>query len=232
LLEWRIDGERKGKRVYLNRTAISVLLLAVGVLASFSVLLLAIPSEAQQGNEGCANPRQVRTFNGTQNQITPAFNITGNTFRLRYDLTDLDEDPGFDSFSIRPIAEDGIGVGDSVLVFDPGSGSQNILEGPGSFTLEIESDGFDYEVVVDDCTGTASGNAENSEPSAAQNNEPSTAQANGNQDRRSRVIPKTIPRKRLPPTGGIPAYVTMAGAILTGVGLLGVGFVIRQRSRR
>ena len=194
----------------LDRKGISVLLLVVGALVTFTVMLFTVPSEAQQSNEGCANPREVRTFDGTQNQITPAFNITGNTFRLRYDVTDLDEDPGFDSLSIRPIAEDGIGVGDSVLVFDPGSGSKNILDGPGSFTLEIESEGFEYNVIVEDCTGTAPGNA---------------------QDRESKVIPKTIPKKRLPPTGGIPAYAIVTGAIVTGVGLLGVGFVVRQRPR-
>lgn len=208
----------------LGRKGTSVLLLAIGAMVTFSVLLFTMPSEAQQDNEGCANPRQVQTFNGTQNQITPSFNITGNTFRLRYEVTDLDEDPGFDSLSIRPIAEDGIGVGDSVLVFDPGSGSKNILDGPGNFTLEIETEGFEYNVIVDDCTGTASGNA--------QNNEPSTAQSNDNQDRKSKVIAKTIPKKKLPPTGGIPAYVITTGAILTGVGLLGLGFVIWQRPRR
>ena len=103
---------------------------------------------------------------------------------MRYEITEIDRDPVlFDSFGIRPIGEDGIGVGESVLVFEPGTESQNILEGPGSFTLEIESDGFEYQVIVDDCTGTASGNAQDDETSTPQNNETSTAQKNGNQDR-------------------------------------------------
>jgi hypothetical protein len=217
----------RGRIVSLDRKGISVLLLAVGALVTFTVVLSTVPSEAQQGNEGCADPRQVRTFNGTQNQITPAFDITGNTFRLRYEVTDLDDEPGFDSLSIRPIAEDGIGVGDSVLVFDPGNGSKNILEGPGSFTLEIESEGFEYNVIVEDCTGTAPGNTQDGETSTPQEvSSPPKAR------REEKVIPKTIPKKRLPPTGGIPAHAIMTGAILTGVGLLGVGLVVRQRPRR
>ncbi len=105
----------------------------------FFVLLSSAPAKAQQDDEGCANPREVQTFTGTENQITPAFNITGNTFRLRYDVTDPDGDPAnFASFSIRPIGEDWIGVGQSVLTFDPGAGTENMLEGPGSFTLEIQ----------------------------------------------------------------------------------------------
>jgi hypothetical protein len=107
-----------------------------------------------QGDEGCPNPDPIETFTGIENQITPDFNITGNTFRVSYEITDVDEDPGSDSFLIRAIGEDGFQTGDSVLVFDEGSDSMNILEGPGAFSLEIESEGFEYTVIVEDCVGT------------------------------------------------------------------------------
>jgi hypothetical protein len=107
-----------------------------------------------QGDEGCPNPDPIETFTGIENQITPDFNITGNTFRVSYEITDVDEDPGSDSFLIRAIGEDGFQTGDSVLVFDEGSDSMNILEGPGAFSLEIESEGLEYTVIVEDCVGT------------------------------------------------------------------------------
>jgi hypothetical protein len=132
-----------------------VALLVALLVTLFVVALLAAPAGAQ-GNEGCAIPREVQKFTGTENQITPEFDITGNRFRLRWDITDLDDDPAGDSFIIRT-RENGTEVGESVVVSDEGSGSEIILEGPGTFTLEIESEGFQYTVAVEDCTGDNNG---------------------------------------------------------------------------
>lgn len=41
-----------------------------------------------------------------------------------------------------------------------------------------------------------------------------------------------IPRKPLPPTGGLPVYATVAGFILAGTGLLTLGVGIRRGQRR
>lgn len=43
-----------------------------------------------------------------------------------------------------------------------------------------------------------------------------------------------VPDKPLPPTGGasLPVYATVAGFVLTGAGLLALGFAIRRGSRR
>ncbi len=183
--------------------------------------------EAQE-DEGCAQPEVVDTFSGTQNQITRPFNITGNTFRLRYDITEIDRDPVlFDSFSIRPIGEDGIGVGESVLVFEPGAGSQNILEGPESFTLEIESDGFDYSVTVEDCTGTAPGVAP---PAAPTPPAPKAAPApKATPKQKEKVMRETVPKRPLPPTGGAPTSYAVYGFVLGGASLLALGLVRRGR---
>lgn len=194
-------------------------------MLSFYTVLISGRPEAQE-DEGCADPQTVDTFNGTENQRTRPFNITGTTFRLRYEITDLDEDPGFDSFSIRPFGEDGLGVGDSVLVFDPGAGSQNILEGPETFTLEIESDGFEYSVAVDDCTGTAPGNRENSTTEASQ---PIATVQDKNKEHAKNVDRKTIPPRRLPPTGGVPVSYVVYGCVLGGASLLTLGLLRRGR---
>jgi hypothetical protein len=41
-----------------------------------------------------------------------------------------------------------------------------------------------------------------------------------------------IPRKPLPPTGGLPVYATVAGSILAGTALLALGVGIRRGQRR
>jgi hypothetical protein len=200
-------------------------LLVAGAMLSFYAILTSGRAEAQE-DEGCADPQTVDTFNGTQNQITRPFNITGNTFRLRYDLTDADDDPeNFTSFSLRPIGEDGIGVGQSVLVFDPETASQNILEGPGSFTLEIESGGLEYSVTVEDCTGTAPGNAETSTPEASQ----PTPAPKATPKQKEKVMRKTVPKRPLPPTGGTPTSYAIYGFVLGGASLLALGLVRRGR---
>ena len=45
------------------------------------------------------------------------------------------------------------------------------------------------------------------------------------------VIRETIPKKPLPPTGGLPVCAMVGGSILAGTSLLGLGFVIRSGSR-
>src|SRR5215210_2056198 len=45
----------------------------------------------------------------------------------------------------------------------------------------------------------------------------------------SNVIKRTVPKKPLPPTGGLPVYVMVTGSIVAGTSLLGMG--IRRRPR-
>jgi hypothetical protein len=228
--------------VVLGRRGFSAILLAVAGLVVYTVFLAVLATEPSAqtdgndtGDEGCPNPDQIDTFTGTENQITPDFNITGNTFGVSYEITDFDEEPGSDSFLIRAIGEDGFQAGDSVLVFDEGSDSVNILEGPGDFSLEIESEGFEYTVTVEDCVGT---NQDNGNQNNDQNNSTPElsipAQNPSNQKarpRRNDVIRNTIPRSRLPPTGGLSTHVMVTGSILVGAGLLGLGLVVRRGSR-
>jgi hypothetical protein len=55
-----------------------------------------------------------------------------------------------------------------------------------------------------------------------------SAKSSREQQRRN-VVRNTIPRRRLPPTGGLPVSVVVSGFVLTGVGLLGLGLVVRRR---
>lgn len=59
------------------------------------------------------------------------------------------------------------------------------------------------------------------------------ASAQSSRDRQRRnVVRDTVPRRPLPPTGGLPVSVTVGGFVLTGASLLGVGLVIRRGPRR
>ncbi len=49
--------------------------------------------------------------------------------------------------------------------------------------------------------------------------------------RRERTV-VNVPRKPLPPSGGLPVYATVAGFVLTGAGLLALGFLIRRGPHR
>src|SRR5215210_6099197 len=187
-------------------------------------LLTSTSSLAQTGSI-CAGAREVNTTTGNGNKQSPVFNISGTSFRLNVESTATSSDPDLATVSIFVYPQGETAA--FVTSFDVNGGNDDssiVNAGPGSFYLNILSANAEYTITVEDCTGTASGNT--------QDGETSTAQANGSQDRRSKVIPRTIPKKRLPPTGGVPAYAIMTGAILTGVSLLGVGFVVRQRSRR
>jgi hypothetical protein len=238
--EAKIEGkercEVRGGRaaVVIGKRELSVVLLVFGAVISVYMALLANPTSAQNGggttsqsDEGCESLEVVDTFSGTENQITPQFDISGNTFRLRYEITDLDEDPGFGSFSIRPIGENGIGVGQSVLVFEEGSGSENILEGPGAFSLQIDSEGFEYTVTVEDCVGSEPTTLQPTTPQQSQNGSVTVNEPNNPEPT---II--NIPNKPLPPTGGLPVYGMVAGSIIAGAGLLGLGIGIRRGQRR
>jgi len=55
------------------------------------------------------------------------------------------------------------------------------------------------------------------------------ASAESSRDRQRRnVMPKTTPRRPLPPTGGPPVSVMAAGLVLTGAGLLGACLMVRR----
>lgn len=232
--------------VILGRRGFSAILLAVAGLVVYTVFLAVLATEPSaqtdggntNGVEGCENPEVVETFSGSNSQITPSFEITGNTFRLSLEA-DLVQEGEFGFISVDSVDEEGIVVPFGGIFVNPVEGSTdesaNVLEGPGTFTLRIESENVQYEVTVEDCVGT---NQDDGNQNNDQNNstpELSTpAQNPSNQKarpRRNDVIRNTIPRRRLPPTGGLSTHVMVTGSILVGAGLLGLGLVVRRGSR-
>lgn len=80
--------------------------------------------------------------------------------------------------------------------------SSNVIDGPGTFSLDIDANGASYEIFV--CQTLGQGGGSSSTP-----------------ERSSEVMKETIPPKPLPPTGGWSVYALVASSILAGAGLLG-----------
>ncbi len=208
----------------LGRRELSVVLLAFGAIISVYMVLLAGPTSAQQGGgstggttgqqTSCSqNEEIVETFTGTQDQTTPQFQITGPEWRFILEARATTQTSG--NVSVSTVFDpDNPGFGSDFASVDPeffptDTSSSNIIDGPGTFSLEIDANGASYTVVV--CQNAGSG---------------------GGSNPTSGVIPTTIPQKPLPPTGGLPsAFGVIASFVLTGLLALGIGMRRGQQGR-
>ncbi len=203
----------------LGRRELSVVLLAFGAIISVYMVLLAGPTSAQQGGgstggttgqqTSCSqNEELVETFTGTQDQITPQFQITGPEWRFILEARATTQTSGIVSAS-TVFDLDNPGFGSAFASVDPefspaDTVSSNIVDGPGTFSLEIDANGASYTILVCQNVGQGGGTS-------------TLDPTNG-------VIPTTIPQKPLPPTGGFPsAYGVIATFVLTGLLALGIG---------
>jgi hypothetical protein len=96
----------------------------------------------------------------TENQITEPFDIEGNSFRVSGDLRNIDPEDSIQSLTIRPIDQDTDLAADVILTQDVGPFEETVLEGPGTFALEIEvgvGGNVEYTVRVEDCGATPRG---------------------------------------------------------------------------
>ena len=89
-------------------------------------------------------PRPVTTFSGTENQVTAPFDITGDSFRLRYETAPNGPDPFLPTVDIEVLDRSGQPIGEGPLIFEGEDGSENILAGPGTFGLEIRAEEANY----------------------------------------------------------------------------------------
>ena len=213
----------------LGRRELSMFFLGGAAIVLYLVLLTT-PSEAQltearvtetdtinQTDRGCPNPRLVETFTGSDDDVTSTFRITGNAFRLSSEVDTFGQGPGQDATVRIDVVDQNGNVIETITIEDTGDDIVDdvtiIPEGPGTFGLEIAANNANYSITVDDCIGTG-------------------------RDRTTRRPPEVIeeiinvPRKPLPPSGGLPVYGMVAGFILTGTGLLALGIGIRRRLRR
>jgi hypothetical protein len=146
----------EGRLTIRNTMILGVVLAALAV--GLYYLLYGLGGSEVQAQEDC---REVLSLGPeTENQLTEPFDIEGNSFRVSGDLRNTDPEESLQSLTIRPIDQDTELAADTILIQDVGAFEETVLEGPGTFALEIEmgvSGSEEYTVQVEDCGATPRG---------------------------------------------------------------------------
>ncbi len=134
------------------RLAIVVLaLLIAGALAYWSQEAVKVGAQEEQAFSCSADERQVQTFDGTQDQTTPSFNIGGDEWRFIAQATATIETGG--SLNVSGRDERDLPAGNALLMVNPernptSTRSSSVQDGPGTFSLEIDANGVEYTILV------------------------------------------------------------------------------------
>ncbi len=142
---------------YPRKVILGVSLSLVCTAAALAWLIISMQAEAQ------ADCREVqRIAPETTNQRVGPVQINGNSIRVAGEVT-ADDPNRFSALTItvEGEGEDGMPVFDAVSITETGPFTENILEGPGSFTFDIEStETVTYTVTISDCGASPPGKAE------------------------------------------------------------------------
>jgi hypothetical protein len=119
---------------------------------------------ANEGQAACAaNERLVETFTGDEDQTTPEFGITASEWRFGLEARPTSPQASGD-VSVNTVSDPVTpGSGSAFAAVDPevtptDSVSSNIIDGPGTFSLEIDANGVEYTIQV--CESTVEGNSD------------------------------------------------------------------------
>lgn len=209
--------------VVLSRGEISAVLLAFGLIVSVYMVLLAGPTSAQ--DTGGSGP-PAGTPVGTQNTDNPSspptlFSIPAEdcTVENTGASVTFEESDGTQGRLVdgRGVEITGTPTQIRVEILNEGDFFSDVAEFPSSD--RAFDTGNDITVVTSTNITCAGGTGTTGGPTSV----PSTPE--------NSVIRRTIPKKPLPPTGGLPVYVMVSGSVLAGAGLLGLGIVVRRGSR-
>ncbi len=94
----------------------------------------------------------METFTGTTDQSFPEFEIGGAKWRFIVEATSTAETLG--SVTVETVFDpDNPGSGIAITSVDPESsptdtGSSSVIDGPGTFTLEVDANGAEYNILV------------------------------------------------------------------------------------
>ncbi len=138
-----------------------------------------------------ANEQQVDTFSGSDDQTTEAVEITGAEWRAILQATSSTQSGG--DVSLDAVGQDDFPIGSAFATVDPEFGptavsDTGILDGPGTFTFELDANGADYEVLVCETGGTGGGGGSQggqqyaSPPPADEGGNPPLMQSGGPED--------------------------------------------------
>ena len=179
-----------------------------------------------QANTECPGAKLLDSVGPTKEDLvtTSPFPITGNSFRLTYEITDTDQS-GFPFLDVTVLDQAGKEV-DSQVLFDEGVVRKVVRAGPGRFDLQAIAEDLKYKLTIEDCTG--GGN-----PAGGQNVPTNPIP----EDQYSRdvdppdedVIDDTISDQPLPNTGGVPL---LGLAVFGSIFVFGAFAVLRPVVRR
>jgi hypothetical protein len=137
---------------YLRALALGTLIAAVLMAA----LLSWLSSTSVRAQEDCTEVLSIGPE--TESQITDTFDIDGNSFRLSGNITSLAGEGGGPVVGLSALDEEDLQV-DAFLITVEGPFAENVLEGPGTFTVEINASDAEYTLNVEDCGSTPGGGA-------------------------------------------------------------------------
>lgn len=213
----------------MGRGEISAVLLVLGLIVCIYMVLLAGPTSAQ--DDGGSGP-PAGTPVGTQNTDNPA--SPPNLFTIPV------EDCTVENTGASVTLEESDGTQGRLV---DGRGVE-IRTTPSQIVIEIVNEGDFFSDVAqfpsddrafdtgNDITVVTSTNITCAgETGTTTGGETTGGSISARSTPENGVIRRTIPKKPLPPTGGLPVYVMVAGSVLAGTGLLGLGFVIRRGRR-
>ena len=131
---------------------------------------------------------------------TEPFGITGPDFRVVVNA--ISTAPTNGNVDVNVLDEDGLFVGGAFVSVDPDffeneTESSGVIDGPGTFSLEIDANGASYDIAI--CQTPGQGGGTNGDDEDTDNDG---------------VIDNTIPRKPLPDTGGSTALMVGGSALL------------------
>lgn len=212
-----------------GKASVAAILVLVSLLVFYFVLLTARISSAQEttmvdettilSESVCAADEElVDTVSGQDDLRTEEFEIDGPEWRFVSEVTTNTDTNG--SLSVDALDDEGftvVGGFTFQTVFpDDGSDTQSsgIIDGPGTFRLDIEANGVDYEVSICQTPGQGGGTNEDTNEDTDDDG----------------VIDDTIPKKPLPDTGGSTALMVGGSALLLLYGSL-VAWRLKTRER-
>lgn len=173
-------------------------------------------------SEGCANPTEIATFDGSEVRQTEPFDVPTGTdvLRIRYFIEPTDPEFG-GAVAVDVFDDEGIAGGFTTeFVNEPSGGSENvILFKSGPHFLEIDPFDVTYQIAVDACGGDRPPGPEPS-PTPPEPQPPDPPDGPGNGE----II--NIPEKKLPKTGG-PALLVPAVALL--ISGAAIGLLLKRR---
>ena len=175
-----------------------------------------------------ADEELVDTVSGQDDLRTEEFEIDGPEWRFVSEATTNTDTSG--SLSVDALDDEGFTVvgGFTFQTVFPDDGldtqSSGIIDGPGTFRLDIEANGVDYEVSICQTPGQGGGTNEDTDENTDENED-----TNEDTDDDG-VIDNTIPKKPLPDTGGSTALMVGGSALLLLYGSL-VAWRLKTRER-